>query len=337
MKIGILTHPLGANYGGILQAFALSTVLTQMGHQVIVFRRDHDMSFIKKIIKKILITIKHPRYNNSKYRNLRKFVDVHICESPRLFSTKEMESFTKENNIDLVIVGSDQVWRSDFAMGFGYDYFLDFVPENVKCASYAASFGLSEWNYTKEQTERIKELLKKFHYVSVREYEGQFFCKNYLNCDSELVLDPTMLLPADFYDKIISPRVITEDYIYVYWLGSDEGKNKILEQYKGRKIVDISLRQGDTLSSVEDWLSYIKYSDRVITDSFHGCVFSLLFNRQFVMYVNNSGGFGRIESLFKLFGIEYKLNDFYQDVDYYDFERRLSELRVKSMNYLKLL
>lgn len=337
MKIGILTHPLGVNYGGILQAYALFTVLEQMGHQVIVLRRDHDLSFFKNVVKKILISINYPRYNSPKYHKLRQFIKSHIYESPRLSSTEELKSFVRKKCLDLVIVGSDQVWRADYAMRFGYDYFLDFVPEGIKRASYAASFGLSEWKYSAEQSEIIKNLLKKFSSVSVREFDGQMLCEKYLNCNPDIVLDPTMLLPVDHYESIISKRIVDESYVYVYWLGSDEDKLKILDRYKNMKIVDVSLRQGEPLSSVEEWLSYIKYADIVITDSFHGCVFSLLFHRQFVMHVNKTGGFGRIESLYKLFEIDYKLLDIYQEIDYSFFEEKLKDWRIRSMNYLKSL
>lgn len=337
MKIGILTHPLGVNYGGILQAYALSTILQQMGHEVVVLRRDHDMPFVKQLVKNMLIAFNHPRYNNPKYRYLRQFVAENIPESPRLSSSMKLEAYTKRAKLDMVIVGSDQVWRTDFAMGFGYDYFLNFVPDNVKRVSYAASFGLSDWLYTEGQTIRIKDLLRSFNGVSVREYDGQLLCREHLDCDAAVVLDPTMLLASNHYDTITSPRIINEDYVYVYWLGSEVGKQKILNQYKDKHIIDISLRQGEPLSSIGDWLSYIKYADRVVTDSFHGCVFSMLFNRQFVMHVNKSGGFGRIESLYKLFGLEYKLADPYQEVDYSKFEERLAMWREKSMNYLKAL
>ena len=337
MNIAILTHPLGANYGGILQAYALTTVFRQKKHDVFVLRRDHCMPYTKRILKQLMILLHHPRYNNPKYKNLRQFVATKITESPILYTSAEMTEYIRKNKIDYVVVGSDQVWRSDFAMGYDFNYFLDFVPDNVKCASYAASFGLSKWGYTKEQSQRIKELLRKFTSVSVREYDGQQLCKDFLGYDVDVVLDPTMLLSQKHYEEITSSRLVEDNYIYVYWLGDEKEKNEILKQFEGKRIVDISLRHDEPLCSIGDWLSYIRYADIVVTDSFHGCVFSMLFHRQFVMHVNMSGGFGRIESLYKLFGLEYKLTDIYQVFDYNLFEGRLEKWRKYSINYIDSL
>lgn len=335
MKIGILTHPLGANYGGILQAYALSVVLKDLGHSVTILRRDHDMPIYKRFIKQLLIAIKHPRYNSHKYIELRQFVDKNINESPIMYSSKQLGRYLEKENFGAVVVGSDQVWRADFALGFGYNYFLDFVPSHIKKFSYAASFGLSSWNYDLNQTQYIKSLIERFSKVSVREYCGQKLCKDHLDYNAQVVLDPTMLLESSRYSQIASPRKMEKNYVYVYWLGNEQEKQQILNMYKGKNIIDISLRQNESLASIEDWLSYIKYADRIITDSFHGCVFSVLFNRQFVMYVNKLGGFGRIESLYKLLEIEYKLNDIYQDIDYKAVNEKIKVLRKESLKFLQ--
>lgn len=335
MKIGILTHPLGANYGGILQAYALSVVLKDLGHSVTILRRDHDMPIYKRFIKQLLIAIKHPRYNSHKYIELRRFVDKNINESPVMYSSKQLGRYLEKENFGAVVVGSDQVWRADFALGFGYNYFLDFVPSHIKKISYAASFGLSSWNYDLNQTQYIKSLIERFSKVSVREYCGQKLCKDHLDYNAQVLLDPTMLLESSRYSQIASPRKMEKNYVYVYWLGNEQEKQQILKMYKGKNIIDISLRQNESLASIEDWLSFIKYADRIITDSFHGCVFSVLFNRQFVMYVNKLGGFGRIESLYKLLEIEYKLNDIYQDVDYKAVNEKIKVLRKESLKFLQ--
>ncbi len=305
MKIAILTHPLGANYGGILQAFALSLFLKKQGHDVIVLNRQTNTPSIKRFLKSLLVILNHPRYNNPKYKHLASFVKKYINYSKPLYTDDEMKSSILAAKVDAVVVGSDQVWRKDFATNYGYNYFLDFVPDDIRKLSYAASFGLSKWEYTKEQTTYIKQLLSTFSAISVREDEGVRLCKDYVEICAEHVLDPTLLLKPEDYNAITSPRLINDKYVFVYWLGSKEEKEKAIpnSNVKHMKIVDISLREDAPLMSIENWLSYIKYADLVVTDSFHGCVFSILFQKQFAICNNNSGGNGRLKSLFSMLNI----------------------------------
>ena len=333
MKISILTHPLGANYGGILQAFALSTYLREQGHEVFVFNRNVDMTLLKRVIKVIMVVLHHPRYSNPRYQHLVRFVKWHIPYTKPFYTSAQMTEFVRKNKIQASIVGSDQVWRAGYAMGYGYDYFLEFVPVGVKRLSYAASFGLSEWEYTSEQTSKIRHLVKDFTAVSVREDEGVTLCQEYLKVKAEHLLDPTMLLRAEDYDIVTSSRIIFENYVFVYWLGSAEEKQKAIAEAKiaGKTLVDISLRGGEPLIPIEDWLSYIKYTDRVVTDSFHGCVFSILFQKQFTIYTNKSGGNGRLRSLFSMLGIDPTADN----IDYGVVCKRLDEQRTKSYSFLK--
>ncbi len=331
MKIGILTHPLGSNYGGILQAWALSTYLKSQGHDVVVLNRRNNLSLFKRIVKNVLIAIGYKRYANPKYVQLERFVIQYINYSTPLSADSQMTNYVKRHGLDLVIVGSDQVWRPDFAKKYGFNYFLDFVPQGVKQASYAASFGLSDWGYNSEETRIIAQLLSKFVSVSVREDEAVKLCKDNLGIEVEHLLDPTLLLTNTDYDKIASGRKITEPYTYVYWLGSEEDKQKALSMYGGQnKIVEISLRGNAQLDSIEDWLSYIKYSENVITDSFHGCVFSIIYHKQFNICDNFSGGNGRLSSLIKMLNID--LNS--DAINYDEVYKELESLKMKSLGYL---
>ena len=306
MKIGILKHPLGANYGGILQSFALSTYLQNQGHDVTVLNRQSNLPFAKRLIKSFLIAMHHPRYNSPRYRHLSSFVKKYINYSKPLYTDSQMKNIVMSRSLDAVIVGSDQVWRTGFAMGYGYNYFLDFVPAEVRKLSYAASFGLSNWEYSDEQTDRIKRLVSRFNAISVREDEGVTLCKDNLDINAEHVLDPTMLLQPEDYAPITNKRLVDDDYVFVYWLGSAEDKQKAIADahIEGKKLVDISLRGSEPLMPIEDWLSYIQYADHVVTDSFHGCVFSILFQKQFTICANNSGGNGRLKSLFTMLNID---------------------------------
>lgn len=332
MKIAILTHPLISNYGGILQAYALSTYLKRQGHDVVVLNRQSNLPLLLRLIKSILVALRHPRYYNPKYRHIAKFIKDNICYSAPLSTSGQMSSFIKKNQIDAVIVGSDQVWRHSFAMGYDYNYFLDFVPYEIKKLSYAASFGLSTWSYTQEQTSIIRQLIKRFSAISVREDEGAILCNNYLHTQATHVLDPTLLLNAEDYDNITSPRIVKNNYIFVYWLGSEADKEIVLSKISDKQhtIIDISLRGNRTLVPVEDWLSYIKYADYVVTDSFHGCVFSIIFQKQFSLSSNDSGGNGRLKSLFRMLNV----NQTSGHIDYQDVNEKLASWRSISYNYI---
>ena len=332
MKIAILTHPLGANYGGILQAYAFSTYLTSQGHDVVVLNRQSELPWLKSKVRDLLISLHHPRYNNPRFKNLKEFVKKYINYSKPLPSTSSLTKFLRDNEIDSVIVGSDQVWRKDFAMGYGFNYFLDFVPDDLLKISYAASFGLSEWQYSEEQTTVIKKLLSSFVGVSVREFEGQSLCAKNLGILPTHVLDPTLLLDSSLYEKIASRPLSDEPYIFVYWLGLETEKQKAIQTScpSDFKIIDLSLRGADSLVSIEDWLSYILHAEKVITDSFHGSVFSILFKKQFIVSENKSGGNGRLNSLFQMLNIDPSR----KEIDYSSVYKILQSHRQTSYNYL---
>jgi hypothetical protein len=336
MKIGILTHPQGTNYGGILQCYALCTYLRKLGHEPMVIQRVADKSFfLWSIIRYILRIFHFPRYYHpetvDRMANIRPFINKHLTRTAPIDSQCKMKMVCKKYGLDAVVVGSDQVWRHDYAMKYGFNYFLDFVPDNVVKFSYAASFGLSDWQYTQNQTEIIKQLLDRFKGISVREEDALSLIKDNTGKNAQQLIDPTMLLKKEDYDKITSRRLVEDRYVFVYWLGDKGLIASDIERYKteGYTIVNINLRDICEQISVEDWLSYIKYADYVITDSFHGCVFSILFERQFIVFGNKSGGNSRIKSLCKMFGFEPETYKQYLNVS-----SKLEILRHKAENYI---
>ena len=336
MKIGILTHPQGSNYGGILQCYALCTYLKKLGHEPIVIQRVADKSFfLWSIVRNILKTLHFPRYYHpdeiDRMANIRPFIQKHLARTEPVNSQNKMKKVCKKYGLDAVIVGSDQVWRHDYAMKYGFNYFLDFVPDDVVKASYAASFGLSDWQYTHRETEIIKQLLDRFKGISVREEDAVSLIKDNTGKNALQLIDPTMLLKQEDYDNITNHRLVKEKYVFVYWLGDKNLIASAIERYKteGYTIVNINLRDICEQISVEDWLSYIKYADYVITDSFHGCVFSIIFERQFIAFGNKSGGNSRIKSLCKMFGFESETFKQYLNVN-----SKLEILRQNANNYI---
>lgn len=337
MNIGILTHPQEGNYGGILQCYALNSFLKKLGYNTIVINRGPNDNWLKSILRKILRTLHHPRYYHKGEVdvniNMRPFVREKLHRTNKICSDNKMRRVCKDYTMDAVIVGSDQVWRYDFALNYGYNFFLDFVPNDVLKLSYAASFALPTWKYGAEDTTKIRYLLNKFKAVSVREEDAVALCKENLGIDAEWLLDPTILLDAEEYSQVSSNRLLENKFVFIYWLGDENQAQPIIKKYKdqGYKVVYVSLRANIIKPSIEDWISYIKYADIVHTDSFHGCVFSILFQKHLVptksLYTDS-----RTVSLFKLLGLQMgniQCEDYNEEVT-----RRINQAREKSKKFI---
>ncbi|MBO5698936.1 MAG: polysaccharide pyruvyl transferase family protein [Bacteroidaceae bacterium] len=339
MKIGILTLPFNINYGGILQCYALCTYLKKQGHEPIVLQRE-AISTVKKWIRMVLCKVGLFKYVDKSYevgKLIFPFLTEHLNCTQVVNTTQKMQRQCRRCCLDAVLVGSDQVWRREFALKFGFDNFLEFVPSDIPKLSYAASFGLSEWEYTPTETACIKNLLTGFKGISVREEEGVSLCAEHLDIKAQWHVDPTLLLEAKDYEKVASPRLVQEKYVFVYWLGDESVIAPVLKKYEegGLRVCQISLRSNNYLPSVGDWLSYIKHAEMVVTDSFHGIVFSMIFNRPFHVFCNQAGGFGRVRSLFKALQIEHKINDGDAPLNYMALNERIKTLRAEADGYLR--
>ena len=322
-----------------MQAFALSQYLQQKSYDVVFLNRYSNSSKIKAVLKKIRYKYSFLDKKAHRYKSMKTFIDKKLTVTLPLFSDLEMERYVINNQLCAVIVGSDQVWRREFVIGSGLNYFLDFLPENCKRIAYAASFGINQWNYNNSETALIKSSLLSFKGISLREDEAVQMCKEYLGIETTRLIDPTLLIDAEVYKHLAVPNQSANKYIFVYWLGEkskvDEyiNKNSLREQYT---IIDISLREHSLEQpSIEEWLSYILYAECIITDSFHGCVFSLLFHKHFILFPNDIGGNDRILSLLRTFDIQDKLYNPQFDINYDKFEKKLMVERQKSEHFLQ--
>lgn len=375
MRIGILTLPLHTNYGGILQAYALQTVLEKMGHEVVVFDtpnkcplppfKDIPKCFLKRIVKKLLgrnQKIFYEYYQNKKVipvvsQNTQRFINSHIHRK-EISDFKELDG----ESYDAIVVGSDQVWRPlYFVPGWRWqeieNAFLSFASIwKIKRLSYAASFGTDNWEYTDQQTRRCKALLQVFDAISVRETNGVTLCKKYFDIDSVHVLDPTMLLNevdySIFFQKANTPK--SNGTLLNYILDENEKKTALIMHVANQKCLrafsvtnphenDETKPLNERIKpSVEKWLRGFYDAEFVITDSFHACVFSILFKKQFVVVGNKERGLSRIESLLQCFGIENRIvEDSVQVmrlplIDYDKVYVELEKYRKKSLEFLNV-
>ena len=329
MRIGILTLPLHTNYGGILQAYALQTVLERMGHKVVIIDepirqlKSSKKRIFKRIIKKIIgrpTTIFWEKYSFENYpivsQNINKFINRYLS---RTVASSPLE--LKEADYDAIVVGSDQIWRPIYYANIKNAY-LDFAKDwkHLKRIAYAPSFGTDRWEYTEEQTKQIAELLHMFDAISVREESGIHLCRQYLNANAILVLDPTMLLSKEDYCNLInkSDTEAPSGGLLKYILDESDQLTELLSFISNEKQIDAfsvkaksflegSKAQDCICPSIETWLRGFRDAKFVVTDSFHACVFSMIFNKPFCVVGNKSRGLARFNSLLKMFNQEFRL------------------------------
>ncbi|WP_411887128.1 polysaccharide pyruvyl transferase family protein [Hydrocarboniphaga effusa] len=375
MKIGVLTLPLHANYGGNLQVWALMTALKDMGHDAwLIDRHRNHISWWRlplELGKRAVLKYGARRPGVSFRKNIldrkerelyelhsARFIAEHLAPSTEQFhSTRQIRDRIKQHQFDAIIVGSDQVWRREYAPNI-QDYFLGFLPEGAspRRISYAASFGTDKWRLTPAQTQACSKLLKKFDAVSVRESSGIRLCREYLGADAVHVLDPTMLLDAERYLQLLpekQPPAQKLGRLFTYLLDNEPVKLQALERIAQQTRLtptDVTGRQvGDMLSKpatappVENWIRGFRDAEFVFTDSFHGCVFSILFNKPFVAIGNPKRGLARFESLLEMFGLKNRLvissNEVTADllnapIDWNAVNRVLHDKRQSSVGFL---
>lgn len=331
MKIAIMTQPLGKNYGGIMQAFALQKILKDMGHNVTTI--DYDLPepsfFYKKsrtiyrISRKIIGKYKNPisveSHRTYILKNTLTFVNENIALSEHIKSTKILKNHFKNNDYDVVVVGSDQTWRPAYSTNI-YNYYLDFLKSNqrIKRIAYASSFGVDSWEYSDKETKKCAKLANLFDEISVREQSGIELCKKYLGVESACVLDPTLLLDKDDYLELISSiyKEGKDEGVFTYFLDSNKEKRTTAQllaenlstyTYSCQARKDSVILKKYTIDDyimplVENWLASFANASFVLTDSFHGMVFSIIFNKPFLVIVNKERGAARFESLLSQIG-----------------------------------
>lgn len=328
MRIGILTLPFNLNYGGFLQAFALMTVLKKMGHEPEMIMRRHNKKkvsaffilkyAIKGIAKSILRGRHYPIIYNVENdyrirgRQMLSFVDKNIRpQSPFLYSTEELRAYCKDR-FDAYLVGSDQLWRPDYVPDIT-NFFLDFTEGwDVKRIAYAASFGNDSPCYTDKEKEACRKLIQGFDAVSLRETGGKRVFENlgWKYNDLQVVLDPTLLLTMDDYNRLLPEKESESNHkIFAYILDENERIDRFLRSLsktQGKEIWRFPVKRSPMLP-IEDWLTAFRDCDFIVTDSFHGTAFSIIYNKQFVVLGNPERGQSRFETLLGHFGLENRL------------------------------
>lgn len=371
-KIAILTQPLIANYGGILQNFALQKALLKLGHKPVTVNRVANP---KGKLRDVLSKLKNATYNKFKgterqifspsdlnfiRQNATNFIKNNIEVTKDINSAIALKKHFEKEKYETVIVGSDQTWRPRMSADI-YNYFLDFLTENkeINKTAYASSFGTDKWEFSEEETIKCKDLIQQFSSVSVREKSGVNLCKEYLNKKAIHVLDPTLLLTKDDYVEVFkNEKLKSNKGIFTYVLDKDIKKQNIinevkqffqLETYRNQPKKEFFTDKSDNLEDfvypkIESWIKSFDDADFVVTDSFHGTVFSIIFNKPFLVLVNKERGASRFYSLLNQLGLEERLivnfDDFSEEIlkqkiDYTKVNSQIEKLRKNSLDYLE--
>lgn len=349
MKVGILTYNTAYNYGALLQSYALQKKINMLGHNCNVINYQcegviNQYAFQKKIN---LLALKRNiswLLSIGKRKKMDKFRELLPLTKP-IFK----ENIKDLNDVfDCFIVGSDQVWNKICTNG-DEAFFLNFVENNIKKNSYAASFGRSVIDDIDKN--KYQKLLNSFNYISVREESGIDIVRELTGKEIVCVLDPVFLITYKDWMKFVYS--IKHKYIFVYQLVSDLNTiryaSRIAKQLGYELYIYTSNlhagRYGKRVINmgVEDFLSFIANAELVITDSFHCSAFSVIFNTQFYSkFRTNDPANTRLENLLKIFGINSNVleENYLNAINMIDFEivnKILFEEQKKSENYLKLI
>lgn len=323
MRIALLNLPFDNNYGGNLQRYALMKVLQDMGHDVTYLYLKFDrhnpriigkISFSLKYIVKLLLNKKSyswkavvfPRQTYEANCKLASpFVEKYIAHTKEIYRTEELKNFT---DFDVFIVGSDQVWRKEIAKDYLDTMFFNYLPSDRLKIAYSVSMGSDKNELSDDDIERLGVSYRQFKAVSVRESGALDLFKLYGWTSPKAVhtLDPTLLLSAEDYKSLIvnAETQAWDGDMCCYILDQTKEKQNLIARIskeKGYKPYYLSLTRNN---SIEQWLRAFADAKYIVTDSYHGFVFSIIFNKPFYLIKNEFRGNARFDSLTKMLGIE---------------------------------
>lgn len=326
MKIGILTFHRAHNYGAVLQCYALQEVLKSMGHEVSVI--DYKLQFLLECYKPFILR----RFLS---KNPIKCLDRIIRETKLLHSRRDrwcsfnnfietrlniapIESL-EQNLFDVIVIGSDQVWNTKLTHGFDNYYWGNFKTR-AKIVSYAASI---EEFWDVKDNKKVRTLLNNFSSISVREEDVALNLKNIIDGRTiHTVVDPTLLLGNGEWSKIAVQPPIRKKYLLLYQVRDSQTAKRIASKIAHKyqlEIIALSARVDAINSkecisaSPEEFVGWFKYASFIVSSSFHGTVFSIIFQRPFYSVKLNDGKDSRVENLLKSFNLSERLICSYED------------------------
>lgn len=319
MKIGLLTYHNHFNYGASLQAYALAKTISSLGHDCRIVDyatqggrvRGFSRSRHPYVILKNIYLAWHWRAARRFRNRFEQFTQECMPLTSRRYESFD-ELAAMDEEFDALVTGSDQIFHPLLLdREIGRVFHLEFAsPERYRLIAYAPSFGVSEVPET--YVARIRDNLARYHALSVREQHGQEIIKKVSGRVAQVTLDPTLLLNADDYEQILMPPVIQGDYLLVYPMetGVDHGFYHTVRTVKKQLMMPVAiilprnfnhrwLLLADRIildAGPKQYLGLIKNAAFFCTNSFHGTVFSILFNKQFLGFRHSKTN-SRIDNL----------------------------------------
>lgn len=372
MKIGIITFNSAHNYGAVLQAWSLQTYLQKLGHEVdivnlrlsaidnvyvmAVKKKYVDNRYLNAAINQARI-VKRCVGDPKKYKRYRAFENFinHKLHVTKVYRNSEELKADESLVYDVLIAGSDQIWNSSLTKKVIGAYFLDFAGKEVKRISYAASIGRKE--LPKEEIDLIREYLRNFDYISVREINAWKAVQPLTEKEVKIVADPTFLLEKKDFDGLRKPYPVKEPYIYVHnvHLAKEDARlNSVAEELSLRTGLPIVSNRKEQYFSKEiknrkfltgtpeEFIGVISEAEYVVTNSFHATVFALIYHRNFITipHITNPD---RMQNLLRELGVENHLMASVKrmpadlselDIDYNAVEEKKKEMREESVAFL---
>ena len=380
MKISIITFHFAYNIGAVLQSWALQTALERCGHEANIidyrpryhtrkyaicrnpiylykdfYEKSEDTSWMRRVYKSIRKALGNTKYDFmhrysriEKKRKFENFMQNNLRLTERYTSFKQLKKYSPI--ADIYVAGSDQIWNKRLTNNcFDNAYFLDFGDENTKRFVYAASCGETK---SQEICLNIRSLSHKIDFISSRENTTAEELKEELKKECYTVVDPTLLLDSKEYQAVESLLEIEEPYVVVYMLQNnkilEEGISRYMARNK-RKVINISpfsipcegvIHKNEVAPG--EFLTYIKNAEFVITNSFHGTVFSIIYNKNFVSAIYENRGL-RIISLLEEFELSHRLVtdvDEFEEVincpiDYTNIEEKKKLMREECLEHFR--
>lgn len=368
-EVGIITFHNARNYGACLQTFALQKKIEEMGHTVnivdyrpsaiennfgiiIKSRMIAECKSLVSAIKFSILTVLCLPWRTLKENKFISFCSDNYNLTDETYSNiKQIQLAAKQNKLDykFYIFGSDQIWNPIITEGVDSVYYGDFAAENSIKAAYAASTG--SIFPTPEQQNDIKQQLNNLDYISVREAASKKWLSKLTDKEIRIVVDPTLLLKPSVWESYCGKCTIKKPYILVYVL--EHNRNIInmvsaLAKEKKMPVVFFDLKNrfgckaySKMTADPFEFISYLKGAEYVITNSFHGTVFSIIFQKQFLCVPNKTNPTRMVELLKKL-GLEKQLayssediNLLEKEIDFKNAHDIINNLCKESQTYLE--
>jgi len=361
-RIGTVTYNIYCdftNYGSALQTWALLRTIHSMGHDSVlvdycpdVLAHKHPLNPLPTMwdqdeVSRRNCELSLPAIKENYYKFERFYREV--CSiTKEQYTSKNIKDVVENERLDGFVCGSDTIFCIDEFKGFDDGYYANFPIMQKRSVAYAASFGDSTFdNYTYQI---LNKRLENFKAIGLREEGMLQYVRNHTVVPCERTIDPTLLLTAEDYDSIAAERQIEEPYLLYYTRRYNPRMEAYAEETarrKGLKFVDISLRatnaeKGHIMrydAGVEEFLSLVKHSSFVVTNSFHGLIFAVQYRRPTVVFLREQAG-NKIVELLDLFGMQNSQfitgEEKYCEIDYDEVHTRIREARIKSLDFLKI-